>query len=248
MSWRRREAKQNNMDAREFDTTSLRASQHGRYINRDYAAHFFRWGFATSYISNGDKVLDIGCGPDQALFRVLCHRVQSVPKKLLCVDYDDVAPVSMCKWFDLRPRFDFTRRWKELASEGPFDVIVCYEVIEHMQVASGRKLLAGARELLKPDGRFLLSTPVYDGKHMAHNHIHEYGLEELAKEIAKARLRVISRYGTFMSANDIKRHVRADHKEVWGALRAYYSDEVLACFLAPLYPDHSRNNMWVLKR
>lgn len=245
MTFRHKKAKHQGEDDRPFDTTSLRLNQHGALVHRDYAAHFFRWGFATRFIKPKSNVLDIGCGPDQALVRILTATGKQ-PKKLTAVDYDDIKARWNIAWFELRAPFDFTKRWKELTKGGPYDVITCFEVIEHMQKASGRKLLRGARELLADGGKFLLSTPVYDGKRMAQNHIHEYGIDELAKEITAAGLAIERRFGTFQTALQAKACDNPIHRTTWDHLRAYYSDDVLACFLAPLYPDQSRNNLWVL--
>lgn len=55
------------------------------------------------------------------------------------------------------------------------------------------------------------------------------------------------RYGTFASYRDIGKVATPEHRQVLDDIRQLYSEEVTACFLAPLYPDHSRNNVWVLK-
>lgn len=244
MSFSHKPPKQQGEDQRDFDTTSLRQNHHGGFIHRDYGAHFFRWGFASKMIKGGDRVLDLGCGADQPLARILCYKPSGLPSELVGVDYGNVKPKFNPKWFTLYPNFDFTKRWPELDT---FDVICCFEVIEHMQKSHGRKLLKGIKSCLRPDGKVLLSTPVFDAKTgMAQNHIHEYGIEELQKEIEKAGLKVEHRYGTFMTVLQMK-HTAPEHQATWKALREYYSDDVLACFLAPLYPDRARNNFWVLR-
>lgn len=235
-------------DAREFDTTSLRQRQHGHWVHRDYGAHFFRWGFVPRFIrTHKERVLDIGCGADQPLARVLNYK--SYPALLVGVDYDKVKPRHNFAWLKIMPEFDFTRRWRELQKEhGTFDVVTCFEVIEHMHTDAGLRLLKGARELLSDDGVFLLSTPCYSGKRMAANHIHEYTVDELAKAIAKAGLKVEQRFGTFMTSLNVKKVKDQAHKATWEALTQYYDHEVLACFLAPLYPDLANNNLWVLRK
>ena len=239
--------KQQGEDRRDFDTTSLREGTHGRVVHRDYGAHFFRWGFATRMIKRGWRVLDVGCGADQALMMALQYRPTNIPSELVAVDYGRVKPRLSKKWFTLVPEFDFTRRWRELG-HGTFDCACCLEVIEHMQPAHGRRLLRGLIGCLKPGGVCLLSTPVFDPKvGMAQNHIHEYGLEELEYEVLRAGFVVERRFGTFQTALQARR-ARPEHRAVWEELRAYYSDDVLACFLAPLYPDQSRNNMWIIRR
>lgn len=235
-------------DKRKFDTTSCTPKTHGHKVHRDYAAHFFRWGFATRFINGTMNVLEIGCGADQPLAHLLSGQLGGYPKKMVAVDIDDVKVRYNFSWFDLRPNFDFTSRHKELTKDGPFDVIVCLEVIEHMQKPSGRKLLKGALGLLAKNGRVLLSTPVFDPKvGMAKNHIHEYGILELQQEILKAGFTIERRFGTFQTALQAKKS-EPNHRAVWEELKDYYSNDVVACFLAPLYPDQARNNIWVLKK
>lgn len=245
-----RKPKQQGEDSRKFDTTSCTPRSHGHKVHRDYAAHFFRWGFATRFIDGGKTVLEIGCGSDQPLAHLLSGQLGGYPKKMVAVDVDDVKVKYNFSWFDLRPNFDFTSKKSQaqLSKDGPFDVIVCLEVIEHMQKPSGRKLLRGARDLLAKDGVFILSTPVFDPKvGMAKNHIHEYYADELAEEIRKAGLVVERRFGTFQTALQAKKS-SPEHRAVWEQLRDYYSNDVVACFLAPLYPDQARNNLWVLRK
>lgn len=249
MSFHHKAPKQQGEDKRDFDTTSCREKQYGRWVHRDYLAHCFRWGFARRYIKGGERVLDVGCGPDQALAGILTYTASGIPEKLIAVDYGKVKPALNAKWFELRAEFDFTTRWKELEKEGPFDVITCLEVIEHMQKTHGAKLLKGMHALLKPDtGRLILSTPVFDPKvGMAMRHVHEYLTDELANAITKAGFIIEQRFGTFQNALKIKQ-TNPEHRAVWEALKTYYSDDVLACFLAPLYPDLSRNNLWLLRK
>lgn len=242
-----RRAKQQGEDKREFDTTSCTRKRYGHQVHRDYAAHFFRWGFATRFINNKTTVLEIGCGADQPLANVLHDSLGHYPKKMVSVDIDDIKPKYNFGWFELHANFNFVKDWKKL--KGPFDVVVSFEVIEHMQKKSGIKLLNAARELLHKDGRFLLSTPVFDPRvGMAKNHIHEWHIAELQKEIERAGLTVERRFGTFMTALKSKRVENYHHRHTWQDLSVYYGHDVLACFLAPLYPDQARNNLWVLKK
>lgn len=247
MSFHHKKPKQQGEDTRDFDMTSCQTKAYGKWVHRDYLAHCMRWGFAERMIKGGDEVLDIGCGPDQALVGILTYKASGIPKRLVGVDIGKVKPKTNPKWFTLHAEFDFTKRWKEL--KGPFDVITCLEVIEHMQAAHGAKLLKGIHALLKPKtGRLLLSTPVFSPKTgMAQHHIHEYGVEELQKAITKARMYVEKRFGTFQTVLQAKQTL-PEHRRTWEALTAYYSNDVLACFLAPLYPELARNNLWICQR
>lgn len=231
--------------AREFDKTSLRENAHGRWVHRDYAAHFFRWGFAGRFIGRETEVLDVGCGVDCPLIGVLTQPMNNVPKRYVGTDLNNEPRSPPTRlWAKLHWQFNFIERYVEL---GQFDVITNFEVIEHMRKADGLRLLAGLRECLKPTGRLLLSTPVFNGKAAA-NHLHEFEIDELREAIEGAGLAVEARYGTFASQHDIKRVATAAELELVQRLSRYYDGEVMACFLAPLYPDASRNNTWLCKR
>lgn len=246
--------------ARRFDQSQLRT--HGTQataVHRDYAAHWFRWGFALTFIEAGMRSLEIGCGVDQPLIQVLRGtNVGHVPALHVAVDLNKIPRPSGIAWTRTIDEFNFVDDYPELVRQfgsQSFDVITCFEVIEHMEKPDGRRLLNGARALLRPGqknnaalngGRFLLSTPVYNGRHMAAAHIHEYRVDELREEVERAGLRVLDRFGTFMTANAMKRVATAEERALVEELHRFYPYEVLANFLAPKYPDAASNNVWVL--
>lgn len=233
---------------REFDRTSLHAHVQGYQVHRDYASHFFRWGWVSrKFIDPSKRVLDIGCGPDAALVRVLSYKANGIPRSYVGVDLNRLDPDKMpgFKWCTFRGNFNFAKQWKKLGGE--FEVIVCLEVAEHMNMKAMRQMLRGALQMLAPGGVMLLSTPVFNGK-MAVNHINEMTVATLQKELEKAGWQVNKRYGTFMSDGDRKRVATPEQNELVEKLKEYYSTDVLSCFLAPLYPDASRNNLWLLSK
>lgn len=265
--------KRDRSEDREYDLTSLRAAHHGYVVHRDYAAHFFRWGWVSrKFVDPSKTVLDIGCGPDGALVKVLAHKMANgLPRHYTGVDMNRLDKMPNCKWATFIGKFNFAERWEELqmcpvcrdanglllrAGKRPrcpmchddavrsFDLITCLEVVEHMRMSSVRKLLRGARALLAPGGRMILSTPVFDG-HMAKNHINEMTIPQLQKELESAGWLVERRFGTFMSDQDRRKVCTPAENELVDRLKDYYSTDVTACFLAPLYPDASRNCIWL---
>jgi 2-polyprenyl-3-methyl-5-hydroxy-6-metoxy-1,4-benzoquinol methylase len=233
--------------SREFDTTSLRVdhSTPGTFknVHRDYGAHFFRWGFAGRFSNANVDILDVGCGVDVAFSRTLNHPRNCVPRSYTGVDFNpEPKKYSRWGWTKYYWSTNFIQIHKKL---GQFDLVTCFEVLEHMRFEDGLKFIKALRTCLRPGGKILLSTPVFNGKAAA-NHLHEWTIEELSTGIKVAGLTVTQRFGTFANSLAIKKVARGDELAVLNRLKSYYSDEVLACFLAPLYPDVSRNNVWLL--
>lgn len=234
---------------REYDKTCLKVFLYDG-IHRDYAAHFFRWGFISSkIIKRGSRVLDIGCGVQVPLARMIANTEESksmIPAHYVGVDYNSAPKdVFKSKWCDFYYSFNFPKKWKEL--HGPFDVITCLEVVEHMTPKNVKDLLHGACQLLADDGTFVLSTPVFNGK-AARNHINEMDVRTLTIMLKTAGFTIEKRFGTFASWNDIKRAASPEHLAVATELQKYYSGAVVSCFLAPLYPDAARNNIWLCRK
>ena len=234
-------------DKREFDKTQLKENGAGTYVHRDYAAHFFRWGFASNFINKDTTVLDVGCGQEMPMIKCLGRSVGTLPKHIVGVDLNKIKKPFKSKWSTIIDEFNVITDWKKLLRKfGKFDVITNFEVIEHMQKSHGNTLLKAFYKLLNDNGILIISTPVYNGRRMAANHIHEYEEKELSDEFEKAGFTISAKYGTFASWNDMKKVITPDEKELMLKLHEYYTWEVLSCFLAPKYPSASRNIAWVL--
>lgn len=248
-------------DERDFDTTQLKMSGHGRTLHRDYTAHFFRWCFARNFITAKDSVLEIGCGEEKPLSKILTGGAAAHVDRYVGVDLNKLKP-SNSQRLDFYGEFDFTSKYRQLIKQhGEFDIVVHFEVIEHMKVEHGRKLLKAALACLKPGGIMLMSTPVYDGKRHAANHIHEYYADELQKETEKAGFEIARRFGTFMDINNLKVRgkarvaLRKEDPELEAAvglvhqhLSEYYDNDAISNIFGPLFPDHARNNLWVCRK
>lgn len=247
-------SKEVSRDTRDYDTTQLHEAGHGRILHRDYSAHFFRWSFARRFITAKDNVLEVGCGEDKPLSRILTGGVAAHVNHYTGVDLNKLKP-SNHQRLQFFGEFNFVERYKELLKQRPegWDVVVCYEVIEHMKVEHGANLLKAMFACTKPGGVLLLSTPVYDGKRHAANHIHEYTVPELQSYIEKVGYVVERRFGTFV---DIKHIGKADPAgcskaavlEVRKALEQYFDNDAISNIFGCLYPDHARNNLWVCRR
>lgn len=246
-------------DQRDYDTTQLKLGGHGRTLHRDYSAHFFRWSFARRFITAKDSVLEIGCGEERPLSKILTGGAAAHVDQYVGVDLNKLKE-SGSQRLHFYGEFNFNTQYKQLIkNHGQFDVVVHFEVIEHMKVIHGRKLLRAALECLKPGGVMLMSTPVYDGKRHAANHIHEYYADELQKETEKAGFEVERRFGTFMDIKHLKkarqgkiegvdRETAMRIGEVADMLDDYFDNDAISNIFGPLFPDHARNNLWICRK
>lgn len=257
--------KEKNRDDREFDTTQLHMAGHGKTLHRDYSAHFWRWSFARRFITAKDNVLEIGCGEDKPLSKILTGGAAAHVNTYVGVDLNKLKP-SNSQRLTFLGEFNFVARYKELLKQRPegFDVVVHYEVIEHMKTEHGTALLKACFAALKPGGVMLMSTPCYDGKRHAANHIHEYTVPELQKVTEKAGFVIERRFGTFMDIKHIKKvkefkelptTCAYDDNEVHQAVQVvsnllsdYFDNDAISNIFGPLYPDHARNNLWVCRK
>lgn len=245
-------------DEREFDTTQLHMAGHGRTLHRDYSAHFFRWSFARRFITAKDNVLEVGCGEDKPLSKILTGGAAAHVNTYVGVDLNKLKE-SNSQRLTFIGEFNFVRDYKKVpAPTGGFDVIVHFEVIEHMAVPHGAKMLKACYDLLKPGGVMLMSTPCYDGRRHAANHIHEYTVPELQKAVEKAKFTVERRFGTFMDIKHLKSAKSIEAAgcvvdpaavlEVKNALGDYFDNDAISNIFGPLFPDEARNNLWVCRK
>lgn len=231
---------------RTFDQTFLRPD--AEIVHRDYAAHFFRWGFAKKnhIVHEQTDVLDVGCGPDRPLLLALFGGMSPFPlaRTYTGVDLNRVKQTKHAR-SKIYEQTNIFEEWERILEErGPFGLITNFEVIEHMPATQGKMLVTIFRNMVAEGGKLLLSTPVYDGKGRAKNHIHEYTIPELQDVLEDAGWTIKERWGTFGNIKDLYRAATPEEQVIMDELSRWYSNDVLSCFLAPLYPDACRNNLW----
>lgn len=264
-------------EERRFDKTALHFDQHGRLMSHaDYLAHCEKYDYCWRSIMKGDRILDVGCGTDLPLMRAI-NFVQSQAAKVMyreggCyVGVDlNVLKTTNINWAQVIGELDMTSDvgYETALAAIPgnanalndpdqdaelrgYTLIVCLEVIEHMAPEDGKLLLQNMRDLMTPEGRIILSTPVYDGKGQARNHIHEYYVPELQELIESTGLVVEKRMGTFTAEPDLKRWMKANRPD-WFKLymeaREFHSSGYMSGVIAPMVPDIARNNVWLLRK
>jgi len=113
-----------------------------------------RWRIekARPYISNGARVLDIGCA-DGALFRVLDSQIGEG----VGMDANLGQPVRLGKSKFVPGRFP-----RDLGDVGNFDVVTMLAVLEHVPPQEHAIIAQACANLLRPTGRLILTVPSPD--------------------------------------------------------------------------------------
>jgi SAM-dependent methyltransferase len=100
-----------------------------------------RLPFILKHVADGDKILEIGASTRDLEMRIKGHLPHILYQSM------DVDREGMHDYYSLD---DVEER---------FDVILLFEVIEHLDLDSGITMLQKIYSLLTPGGRFILSTP-----------------------------------------------------------------------------------------
>lgn len=241
-----------------YNTTQLSPDKtfERHVFHRDQFAHYLRWSHVLKRSKIGNKVLDIGCGSGNLLEvlyrnRFRCSRyigldirkktIDNCSKKFLNVDW--------AKFYC----HDITAPFKDIAGND-HDIITCFEVIEHVNKENSYKVMRNIRECMNGSSVLLLSTPVFDeDTGAAKNHIidgivQEFTLDEIRRLIYDSGFKVKESYGTFASKKDIKPAVICSgYGDLYSQFESYYDSNILSVLFSPLYPEKSRNIIWVLE-
>jgi 2-polyprenyl-3-methyl-5-hydroxy-6-metoxy-1,4-benzoquinol methylase len=105
----------------------------------------------------GMNVLDCGCGEGHIAGEIAA-RARHV------VAYD---PVRVQTWRD-KTNLIHTDDLGTVTEKGPYDAIILYDVLDHLEGESPTTLLAKLRDLLTPNGRIFLRTHPWTAKHGSH--------------------------------------------------------------------------------
>ena len=114
--------------------------------------HIARYAFAAR-LARMKRVLDAGCGTGYGSAELAKHALH-----VTGVDFSEDAVNAAAETYKaLNLEFRVGRCEALPGDDGAFDLVVAFEVIEHL--ADWRSLLTEARRLLSPGGQFVVSTP-----------------------------------------------------------------------------------------
>lgn len=225
-------------------------------IHRDYIAHCLRWSHTIRNSKVGETVLDLGCA--DAPLGMAYYTNKYKPKAYVGVDIRKSILEKAAKNLEkakFKKEFICCNMITEFNKipKKKYSIITSFEMIEHIEGHHVEPLLKNIKDLMGPKTMFFLSTPCYDGKHQAGNHVKEWYYQEL-KDLLQKHFRIEEHYGTFMSQKDLKRALKDNQPyadlamELFGPLHDYYDSNMLSVIYAPLFPAYSRNCIWKLRK
>lgn len=263
-----------NPDAKNYNRTHLplELAEERQILHRDYLAHCLRWSHVIKCIDIGETVLDLGSADGPMGMALYTNRYRPARylgcdiregmceqgrKKLAKAPWAEFLVVDLCK--DFKKVID---TWfGEDPCPGP-SIITSFEFIEHIPEKEVEPFLFRVKGMMNDKSRFFLSTPCYDGKNKAANHVKEWTYQELKDLLLKVGFKIDAHFGTFMSQRDFKQaavdgdvfaqmildaQVAGKVSSLFNHLHGYYDSNLLSILFAPLFPQYSRNCLWRLK-
>ena len=241
-----------------YNKTQLTPQQEfERHIyHRDQFAHYLRWTHVLKNAKIGQTILDFGCGSGEML--EVFYRNKYRPKQYLGLD---IRKQTIDENNEKFKNLDFAEfRQVDLCQDEldlgqTFDIITCFEVMEHIGHSNADTFLDNIAYHCGKDTVVYLSTPNYDPNvGAANNHllgpekeVGEWDHFELQKKLEEF-FTVERKFGTFASIKDYKNDLTGWKKEAFEELRQYYDSNLLSNMMAPMIPaEHARNCLWVLK-
>lgn len=239
-----------NKDGFEISQLSVLEDADRTIVHRDYLAHVYRWQYVVKWISKNKnyektKVLDVGCGYDIPLY-VCLHSNRRIPIHYTGVDINKIREPKR-KYRGARTLLEHTPIHS--VEKGDYNLVTCFEMLEHVPFEYANKAVKHMYDISTDDATFIMSTPVLDEKvGMANNHINEMDRAQVVDLLHDGGWYIEENYGTFASIKDYKKHLNEAELNLFNSLSEYYHSDVLATIFAPLYPQYSRNNIWICKK
>lgn len=157
-----------------------------RETGRQSDAHMARYHLATNYIREGDTVLDAACGMGDGSHLLVW---QSLAASVIGTDLDDKCIRYASENFSEKDgRISFRvadAQHLSFLPDNSVDVFISFGTLAH--VLDPEQLIAEAKRVLRPSGRFIASVPNLrineEGMDPNSHHLHVYDWGRLAKEV-----------------------------------------------------------------
>jgi SAM-dependent methyltransferase len=139
--------------------------------------HWHRYAFARRFVS-GKRVLDAACGEGYGT-----ALLGAVAASAVGVDID-LATIAHARatYGDVRVRFVATSCTGLPLPSAAFDVVVCFETIEHLPAEEQPDMLSEFARVLTPDGMLIISSPNKRLYSDAREYVNPFHLQELYRD------------------------------------------------------------------
>lgn len=132
------------------------------------------------------------------------------------------------------------------------DLVIWFEMVEHIQPEFVRPILAEVNRVLRDDGVLLLSTPNSNGsnKKLPKDHVYEWSYEELLEAVKHEGFTGVAT-GTCINPSKIPQEVwRKRTEEINFVYNSFGENTAFSCVaLAPLFPvEYSKNMLFELRK
>lgn len=229
--------------------------------HRDFAAHVMRWTYVLKNAKIGETVVDFGCGSGNLLETFYRNKFKC--KEYIGMDIRSKTIEAAREKFKMLDYATFLVQDLIHPTE-PFelfggDKVVSFEVMEHVGKQNGEIFLKNFKLCGHAESLYYLSTPNYDAQvGAAGNHTYDSGDGRgiMPQEFSHSELQgliekeftIIKKFGTFASQRDYKLLMTDWQEKMFNTLSEYYSSNWIANIMAPMFPEHSRNTLWVLQQ
>lgn len=209
------------------------------------------------------RVLDIGCGEMNSvrlLYRAFQVKKADVVQEYVGVDIDYIMAEKAMKYKHAysacKARFviqDLTVNGKLDFPDGYFDLIICFEFLEHIKTRFAPPILREAFRVLRPGGTALFSTPNSNGSNekLPVDHVYEYSYEELLQMFSEAGFHVDKAIGVCVNISRIPEEEREAKRELIDRFyQAFGNNTPFACVaMAPIFrPRNCKNVLYRLSK
>ena len=210
------------------------------------------------------KILDLGCGEAysmRTLYKSFVVKKSEVVKRYIGIDIDEPM---LGKTRDEYSKVlesvhgrliaqDLTVNPHIKVKDGAIDLIIWFEMVEHIQPEFVKPILEEVFRVLSPEGILLLSTPNSNGSNqkLPKDHVYEWSYEDLSQEIQEAGFTILSSHGTSINPSKIPSNIWEKRRKIVEAVYATFGENTaFSCVaLAPLFPvEYSKNMLFELKK